>query len=138
MKLRTLLIGLTLAVGCNRLDPLRVDHYMLNSIAGVSLPAPYTPSSASSKVAFDELAFYEDGTGTRQTLYEGSSGAAATQSFSFTRVGNHVEVTFACPPGADCMAAPHLVGTFSSTGLTIETAVGALVPLVYTRVMPID
>ena len=144
MRIRALVVGLVIAAGCsNGVEPLRGDLYVLLSISGVAVPAPYTATpSVNGRIIADTLAFDDKGGGTRRTLYEGAGGASdlhrSEDRFTYTRAGDHVEIFIACPPNADCIPGPHLVGTFSNVGLTIETSALSRVPLVFSRIMPLD
>jgi hypothetical protein len=143
MRIRSIIV-LLLGAGCTGgTEPLRGDIYVLQSIAGVAVPAPYTKTpSANGRIIADTLAFDIETFGTRRTVYEGANGPADVHSeeirFSYLRTGDSVSINFVCPPNADCMPGPHLVGTFTATGLTIDTSALTRVPLVFARIMPLD
>lgn len=134
-------IALLLVAGCsNGTEPLKGDVYVLSSIAGVAVPAPYTKTpSANGLIIADTLAFDDEGFGTRRTYYEGANGPTDRHSsetrFSYVRNGDAVSITFVCPPNADCIPGPHLVGTFTFTSLTIDTSISTRVPLVFSRII---
>jgi hypothetical protein len=144
LRIRSGLFALVFAVACSEsLAPLTGDIYVLGSIAGVSLPAPYTASpSVNGRIIADTMAFASDGRGTRRTRYEGANGPSDVHSeeatFTYTKTGDHVEVWFACPPNADCIAGPHLTGTLINATWTVETAVAFRVPMIFFRLFPPD
>ena len=145
MRIRSILLALVVGVACSEstAPALTGDIYILGSIAGVSLPAPYTASpSATGRILADTMAFRADGAGTRRTVYEGATGASDVHgqetNFSFTKTGDYVEVWFACPPNADCIPGPHFTGTLTNSTWTVETAVGFRVPMVFNRLFPPD
>ena len=145
MRIGSGLFALVLAVACSEstAPALTGDVYVLGSIAGVSLPAPYTASpSANGRIIADTMAFRADGTGTRRTRYEGANGESDVHSqeanFTYTKTGDQVEVWFACPPNADCIPGPHFTGTLTNATWTVETAVGFRVPMVFNRLFPPD
>jgi hypothetical protein len=139
MRFRVL-ISLLLAAGCSSgTEPLRGEVYVLLSIDGVSVPAPYTKTpSSNGRIIADTLAFDIETRGIRRTLYEGAGGASdrheSEERFSYLRTGDAVSITFACPPNADCVPGPHLVGKFAGTSLTIDTSMLTRVPMVFARV----
>ena len=54
-------------------------------------------------------------------------------AFGF-RVGEgHIEIAFECPPGADCVAPPHIVAQPTPNGLDVQYALGARVPQILAR-----
>ena len=143
--MRKLVAVIVLAAGCGSVTdpPLTGDIYVLDSIEGVALPAPYSPNrDAMQRIIADTLALATDGSGTRRTAYEGGPDPTRPRreetAFSYTRSGDHIEIAFACPPTARCIPAPHLAGTITTTGITITTSVVLRYPLVFHRLFPPD
>ena len=56
----------------------------------------------------------------------------------FETVNGRIEVTFICPPNANCAPPPHLVARAVSEGLRVEVAAGYRLPLLYARVPVVD
>jgi hypothetical protein len=131
--------------GCDDdpLAPLTGDQYLLQSIAGVELPAPYAPNLEHvERIIADTMAFQANGEGVRRTVYEGNPDPANRRTeesaFVYVTQDDRVEVTFACPQGAACIGGPHLVGTRSVSQLVITESVVSRSPLVFVRLYPPD
>lgn len=139
--MRRLALGCLLAgvLGCpaDKLDPLGRDFYALESIAGVPLPAPYAQNpDYNGLFVADSMAFREDGTGFSHSVYQPENSVEkymTDNDFNWTRDGNTIAITFVCPPGADCMAGPHLTGSVDEMTLTITESKVTRQPLVYRR-----
>jgi len=138
--MRHLRLALALAVilGCkNDLSPLGRDYYALQSVAGVSLPAPYAPNSEyNGLLVADSIAFRADGTGLRHSVYQDENSTvrhAEDIDFSWTRSGNDLAITFVCPGFASCIAGPHLVGTIDDVSIVITDSKVTRQPLIYQR-----
>ena len=137
MKHRALILALALLGGCNNgLAPLRGDLYALQSIAGVSLPAPYVANAIEgNRIIADTIALEADGTGMRRTLYGHLPEASRQEAeLTYTRTGARIEINFRCRDTNDCIPGPHLSGTITDTGITIDqSTVYSLKPFVYSR-----
>ena len=141
MRRATSFLILTAALaGCsNGVGPLRGDIYILQSIAGVSLPAPYVTAPNATRIIADSIGLDANGRGNRRTTYDRSSNSREFTELTYVQSGNHVDIYFPCPPNADCIPGPHLSGTITNTGMTIDqSTVYALKPLVYARLFPPD
>lgn len=142
MRAALSILILTAAVaGCgNGVAPLTGDIYILQSIAGVPLPAPYVNAPDGSKIVADSIALDGNGRGTRRTTYDGPSiNSRQFTDLTYVQSGNHVDIYFPCPPNADCIPGPHLSGTITSASLTIDqSTVYSLKPLIYARLYPPD
>ena len=117
------------------------DTYVLRSIAGNALPAvAYTTPGLTSRVLADTLRLRADGTGsaTRTAVLDPPAADAGvpytvTSDLTYAVVGGRVQVTYACPPNASCVAGPHLVARREGGGLVAERALAERVPQVYAR-----
>ena len=131
--------ALAVAAGCSSdtLGPLGRDFYALQSVAGVSLPAPYAPNpDYNGLLVADSIAFREDGTGLRHAVYQEENSTNRYDSnddFNWTRSGNTIAITMVCPPMALCIAGPHFIGTLDDGTLTITDSKVTRQPLVYHR-----
>jgi hypothetical protein len=114
--------------------------YVLHNVAGDALPTVlYTTDYATIRVFADTLRFAPDGRGSINTLRESEpvKGDGPTEAFrwqtgfAFKLIDDRIEVTFDCPPNADCVRGPHLVLRGIAAGLRADVALGARVPLFY-------
>jgi hypothetical protein len=116
------------------------EVYVLRSIAGVPMPAPYAPNlEFSARKIADTLFLGADGTGDAHTVMEESLGGRVftfNEGVTYTRRGNDVEVSYECPPNALalCVAPPHLIGKVTATGIQFVESRVSRAPLVYERV----
>jgi len=155
------IIGGILISGCRAAvdpDPFRMGQvFVLQSIAGVALPAPEAQSSAcGSLVVADTLVLYENGTGLRRTVqdvpsYEGAVDPVTCEpaasgprkrmtqenDFAYRLSGAAIEVDYPCNDViiimASCIAGPHHTGTLSAQGLVFSASNTGRAPLVYLR-----
>ncbi|MEO5568932.1 MAG: hypothetical protein ABIR92_10595 [Gemmatimonadaceae bacterium] len=137
MKAR--LIGAVLLAACGTsVEPIGGDIYVVETIAGVSLPAAYSVTPGAFRIHADTLGFGADGRGERRTVYDSFQGTKRSEQtfFSHTRVGERVEITFDCADTASCFAPPHFAGTVSGTTLTLSESKIARVPFVLRRLFP--
>lgn len=138
MKAR-LIAATFLVIGCSSaLAPVAGNVYVLQSISGVAVPAPYAPNQDyTARILADTIVFEAGLTGERRTVLEGDPIRSETRveqtAFSYTLDGSHIEITFPCPNLALCVAPPHLIGTLSNTRLTITESRISLQPLVFRR-----
>jgi hypothetical protein len=142
---RLIILCAALAVACGEpLSPRDVaGTYALQRVAGDALPALlYTNGAVNVRVFADTLQFLSDGHGTLITVRESepvsggpSSGPLRRENaFGFRITAARIEVGFECPPNADCVAPPHLILQRTGDGLEAVFALGARIPLTYTRV----
>ncbi len=142
---RLMILCAALLVACGEpLSPSDVaGTYALQRVAGDTLPALlYTAGSVNVRVLADTLQFLSDRHGTQITVRESEpvSGEPSTgplrwtSAFVFGITGGRIEVGFECPPNANCVAPPHLVLRPTGDGLEASFALGARIPLTYTRV----
>jgi hypothetical protein len=143
MRLMTLCVaGLPLACG-EPLSPRDVaGAYALQRVAGNSLPTiQYANGYVVVRVFAETLSFTPDGRGADITVRENETltGGPVTgplrseTAFGFRVVEGRIEIAFDCPPGADCVAPPHVVAQPTPNGLDVQYALGARVPQIYAR-----
>jgi len=120
-----------------------VGIYALQRVASEPLPAVlFTNDYVTVRVFADTLRLSLDSR--RMRVFVGVSEPAGAgqpveplrweSAFGFTIIGDRIEVAFACPPNANCVAPPHLVLERTPDGLRAEFALGERVPLIYDRV----
>jgi hypothetical protein len=137
--MKRVLFGMLLLAACHApLAPLTGDVYVLRSIAGVPVPAPYPQNPANvDNIITDTIAFLSANIGERRTVYGSRSGVERTK-FTYTRNDSRVEIWFPCPANADCVAGPHIVGNLSSSDFVGDITRTSRGPLVYTRLIPLE
>jgi hypothetical protein len=151
--------GALTAVGCRATtdpDPFRVGRvFVLQSIAGLALPAPEAFNTAcGSVVVADTLVLYGNGTGLRRTVqdvpsYDGAVNpdtcepAASSpkkritqqHEFEYRTNGSAIDVDYPCNDViivmASCIAGPHHSGTLTDEGLVFDVSRTGRAPLVY-------
>jgi hypothetical protein len=144
MRRGPFVLTLALACGCgNGLAPLEGDIYVLRSIAGVSLPAPFVPNPIEgNRLVADTIALAANGTGERRTLQDGGVPGEPSRhrtELTYTRTAHRIDINFVCRDTGDCIGGPHLSGTITNAGITIDqSTVYAVKPFVYTRLFPPD
>ena len=141
--LKTLLLTSLLLMGCkSSVEPVRGDVYILESISGIPLPAPWTPNpELNLRIIADTIAFTTETTGERRTLLEASAAGEtrlARATFTYTSDGDRVAISHPCPPNASCIAPPHLIGTLTSASFVVTTSKISRQPLVFRRLFPPD
>jgi hypothetical protein len=102
----------------------------------------YVSEDVTIRVLADTLRLGEGGVGTRIVLdHITTAGDPQPDNpirgefdFRFKIVRGVIEISYDCPPNANCVPPPHLVGHFSGDGLTIHHALGERVPQVYSQV----
>jgi hypothetical protein len=143
--IRRLLTGMLLfgaAPGCaDSLGPLDGDLYVLESIAGDPVPAPYVEDLGSDhRIVADSMSFAANGSGIRRTVYDedAADGGSYTQQeeFTYTRAGNRIEIWFECADTAMCIAGPHLAGDIGDAAITFDVSVRTRKPLAFRRLFP--
>ena len=141
--MKRLCLAVFLVIGCrSETEPVSGRIYVMQSIAGQALPAPYAPNPDFNGLAVaDTLALHEDGTGERRFVHEGDtpgSRIAERSDLTWTQSGPQITITLDCPPMALCIAGPHFVGTVASGKLTITQSLVTRQPLVYQYLYPPD
>ena len=136
------------------MEPVPLHTFALQSIAGVSLPAPEAFNTAcGSTVVADTLLLYAGNTGMRRTTRDVPTwnGAVdpvtcepaassprkrvrARNEFTYRLTGARIEIDFPCDDTASCIAPPHLAGTMAANDLTFDSSRIWRTPLVYIRV----
>lgn len=134
-----------LAIGCGTptdAKPL-AGTYVLRTIAGDPLPAlAWQTEYTAIHIVADTLLIRPRGRAEERRMVEVHSFVPHhSQKVHTTRselgirfAPGRLELTYVCPPNANCVAGPHLIGRLTDEGLTIETASGMRVPLVYERI----
>ena len=137
-------------------DPFATGRvFVLQSIAGLPLPAPEAQSTAcGSAVVADTLVLYDDGTGLRRTVedvpsYQGAVNPETCEpaasspktrvtrqhAFEYRVSGTAIEVDYPCNDViivmASCIAPPHHTGTLAAGGLVFDVSRTGRAPLVY-------
>lgn len=153
------LLGAVTAAGCRAAvdpDPFAVGRvFVLQSIAGLPLPAPEAQNAAcGSVVVADTLVLYDNGTGLRRTTQDVSTYQGAVnpetcepaasapkkritqqQEFEYRTSGSAIEVEYPCNDViivmASCIAPPHHSGTLSGPNLVFDQSRTGRAPLVY-------
>src|SRR5688500_10233723 len=136
----------SLGLGCrDGLGPADVaGTYVLGRVGGAALPAEVVRDRVSfMRVTADTLRLRDDGTGRYTSVrviqqLGGPSAEIPTQldsDLGFEIVGSRIDITFRCPPNANCIDGPHLVAHHNDGGLIIGTSMVADAPLRYRRVM---
>lgn len=117
--------------------PITGDTFVLRSVSGDELPAPYAPNPQSpTLVIADTLVFGDNQIGEQRAVYENADGGrwSARTRFTYERVGDRIEISYVCADNASCIAPPHHIGTLSGTELLISSSNVSRVPLVFERV----
>jgi hypothetical protein len=120
--------------------------YALQQVAGDALPTLlYTNEYVTVRILADTLRLTADGRGTVNTVRESEplTGGPTTGphhahwAFGFRVVGDRIEIAFDCPINANCAPPPHIVARTTAEGLRVDSALGARVPQIYTRLSSI-
>jgi hypothetical protein len=142
-------LSVVLASACsNSLAPGELgDEYTLISVAGDVLPtALYTTEVGTLRGLSQSIRFGPTGTGSITETTElvpaesGAPGAGPTQTtlgFHWAEVSGRVEITYDCPPNANCAAGPHLIARVDghALGVTWGRQTSGRSPLRYEEVM---
>ena len=104
--------------------------YVLRRVAGDALPTLLATNDVGQiRVYADTILLAGDGTGSRSAITEfiptipgiPNDGPGSSGSPLHYRVGiDRVEISFDCPPNANCVAGPHLVGELREQGLELQ------------------
>jgi len=116
--------------------------YRLARFEGRELPAVMNQSSAGTVfIVSQRVILGDDGKG--GTLTEGrsiddahpqGSDFSYAQELSYVVRGGRIEITFICPPNADCIVGPHLVGEQIVGGLALGPPASSRPASTYKRV----
>jgi hypothetical protein len=113
------------------------DIFVLRSIAGVVVPAPWAPNpGATERMLSAALTLHEDGTGTWVAVVETAvSGptVAWNNDVTWVRSGDHLEIDIECDDLGSCIPGPHLVGDLTETGFTVTESSVTRSPLIFER-----
>src|ERR671921_217494 len=104
---RALFVAL-LGIACNSsAGPLKGELFVLQSIEGVALPAPYAENrNFPLRIIADTLGLLTSNSGERRTRLEADnigSTRFTRETFTYVRTGDHLEISFPCPDNADCI-----------------------------------
>jgi hypothetical protein len=114
------------------------DDYVLKSIAGVDLPAPWAEyEGISARMMSATLTLREDGTGTWRAVTESELNGPTTEwesEVTYSLDGSGIAIDFVCSDLADCIAGPHFLGEVTATGILISTSTVMRAPLVFDAV----
>ena len=134
------ILALLISACTDSLAPLEGDLLVLQSIDAEPLPTRFAQYAGSTSLLYaDTLALRADGTGERRWAHDNGdpgSRTSDTEGFSWTMTGSKLSITFNCPPGADCIAGPHFVGTLGPTEYDVTQSMVSRQPLKYRRVLP--
>lgn len=143
MRLRSFFLLPILAAlapaGCDSpLSPSEVaGTYVLALVNDAPLPAVVSENEwGTVTILADTLRLHSDRRGEGITVqreerhYQGGleiSTNKLQRTFGFTLKDRRIEIHFPCPPNANCIAGPHLVGHPTGEGLELSSAYGKLV-----------
>ena len=117
-------------------------RYDLDRYEGQALPAIALETSAGrSIVVAERITLGDNGTGLiERTLRTVQYQPSIDETFpvrsvvTFKVVADRIEITYVCPPNADCIAGPHLVGERSGNSLVLAWPPSSKSASVYKRV----
>jgi hypothetical protein len=141
------LLAMTTVTGCSLTGPDREEgQYVLTSLQGEPLPTTAGEFGSVRVVAIaDTIVLRDDGTGVRMSVgdyYEMIGGVPtaappnrvrSSTELTWSSALGRFQATFYCPPNADCIAGPHMLGTFRDDGLVLDTDLGREGPASYDR-----
>ncbi|HEX6054043.1 MAG TPA: hypothetical protein VFZ21_32455 [Gemmatimonadaceae bacterium] len=122
------------------LDP--VELYRMEQFEGVRLPAlVFQGDGVSSTIVGAEALLLRGGQGRMTTTLRNvdpatPEGRIESHAFRFTYVvgGTRIEITYECPPNADCMPGPHLTGERLPDRLALAPPTSSRLASIYRRV----
>jgi hypothetical protein len=136
--------GVTLAAACrDALAPEAVaGRWALREVDGTPLPVvSFVAADATIRIVADTLRLDGAGRGVHVSVLETThvrgpapSTARQTTELGYRVVGDRVEITHVCPPDANCVPGPHLVGRRAGERLVLESPHGRAGALVYSAV----
>ncbi len=132
------LFAALLSVACtSSAAPLKGELFILQSIDGIPLPAPYAEDRLIPfRVVADTIALLASTSGERRVRVEIDNVGTtrfSREAFDYVRNGDRMEISFRCPPGAVCVPPPHLAGTVTTESYLVDLSVISRSPLVYRR-----
>jgi hypothetical protein len=131
------LFAALLIVACtsSAAPPLKGELFVLQSIDGIPLPAPYAEDRlVPFRVLADTIALLTSTSGERRARVEiDNIGTTrfSREAFDYVRNGDRMEISFRCPPDADCIRPPHLAGTVTTEAYLVDMSVISRSPLLY-------
>ena len=138
-------VSATLAAGCGGRGPFGAEEvtgtrYVLTSIAGRALPAPYAQNLAlDDRVQAGTLTLGADGRGEwTLRIAEAATGRVRDSrepfDYAWQGGGGRFAASFRCPDTASCIAPPHLFGRVAEGGgLVIDSSRVTRAPMLYVR-----
>jgi hypothetical protein len=117
-------------------------RYALREIDGTPLPAvSFSSAEVTRRVHADTIRLGADGRGMEvsvvETTFAGGArhGPQRTETqLGYRIVGGRVEISYACPPNANCVAGPHLIARYRDGALDVVYGFGDRAPVVFARV----
>ena len=145
--LKGMALGALIALaGCqDGLSPTAVNGtYVLERVGDDPIPAiVLREGSAALRILADTLRLHPGGRGTFVSVSVIELPTAGPlppvpvrleRELGWRVVRSSVEITFDCPPNADCAPGPHLVGHRTANGLVIEQTLFAVARLTYRKI----
>ena len=116
--------------------------YRLDRYEGMPLPAiTYQSGATSATILQQSLMLGEEGTGVAgwtmrfvDPIAPAGTENTFSQALRFEVRNGMIEITFVCPPNADCIAGPHLVGGRVDGGLALSPPASSKPASIYRRV----
>jgi hypothetical protein len=142
------LVGLTLSCGDSAGPGDAAGLYVLRQVEQDPLPTVlYQNEFFITRVLSDTIRLVGDGRGIIRGVREavpvqpGGDGQELfpiVTNLRFRLAGSQIEIDFECPPWADCIPPPHLVGQLRPDGLTLRwgPSLSGRSPLIYAQVAP--
>ncbi len=132
---RALFAALLIVACTSSAGPLKGELFVLQSVDGSPLPAPYAENRLIPfRVLADTIALLTSTSGERRVRVEiDNIGTTrfSREAFDYVRNGDRMEISFRCPPNADCIRPPHLAGTVTTDAYLVDMSVVSRSPLVY-------
>jgi hypothetical protein len=102
-------------------------RYRLERYEGSPLPAVMFQSSAgTSFIVSEQIVLDEDGDGLRfatgrtvDAAHPQGDDFSYSHALTYTARNGQIAITFICPPNADCIAGPHLIGERVAGGIAL-------------------
>jgi hypothetical protein len=123
----TALAAATLACGNSTGPGAFAGRYDLQRYQGLPLPAISNQSEFGTVfVVSERLTLDDDGNGLMvstgrsvDAAHPNGDNFSYARAFGYIVLNSQIAITFACPPNADCIAGPHLVGERVADGLAL-------------------
>src|SRR5687767_1941519 len=115
--------------------------YRLERYEGLQLPALVSKTSFGTVSIIDEQLFLSDnGEGVALTTFREVNQVMPqgklhdfTRRLDYVLRGSRIEITYECPPNANCIAGPHAVGELVNGGLSLAAPTSSKPASIYTR-----